>query len=126
MTNRTVKALLASASCAATANATGAGVAAHEYEGTVEFIQNVGVVTGGSITGKIVTSDSSDLSGSSDVTFLDGTTTFTAVTTSNDPSTETKYANASSLKAYVGYVGTIVTGPAVVGACVGGVNKYVG
>ena len=98
MINSTATALLAPASCAATANATGAGVAAHEYEGAVEFIQQVGVVTGGSITGKIVTSDNSDLSGSSDVTFLDGTTTFTAVTTSTDPATESKYASASALK----------------------------
>lgn len=124
MTNATATALLAPASCAATANATGAGVAAHEYEGAVAFVQQVGVVTAGTITGKIVTSDDSGLSGATDVTFLDGTTTFTAVTTSNDPKTEVKYADARALKAYVGYIGTIVTGPAVVGASVVGVTKY--
>lgn len=126
MTNSTATALLAPASCANTAAATGTGVASHEYEGAVAFVQQIGVVTGGSITGKIVTSDSSDLSGSSDVTFLDGATTFTAVTTSNDPLTEVKFADARALKAYVGYVGTIVTGPAVAGASMIGVKKYVG
>lgn len=126
MTNRTATALLAPASCANTAAATGTGAAAHEYEGTVDFVQLVGVVTAGTITGKIVTSDSSDLSGATDVTFTDGTTAFTAVTTSTDPSTEIKYADARALKAYVGYVGTIVTGPAVAGAAMVGVKKYVG
>ena len=101
--------LLTPASADNTAAATSTGVDVSEYEGTLSFIQSVGAVTAGSITGKIVTSDASDLSSSSDVT------AFTAITTSNDPATETVHVQCSALKAYVGYVGTIVTGPAVVG-----------
>ena len=101
--------LLTPASAANTAAATSTGVDVSEYEGTLSFIQSVGAVTAGSITGKIVTADASDLSSSSDVD------TFAAITTSNDPATETIHIQCSALKKYVGYVGTIVTGPAVVG-----------
>ena len=111
--------LLAPVAAAATANATGTGVDVSEYEGTLTFTQNIGVVTAGSITGKIVTSDNSNLTSSSDAG------TFTAITTSNDPAVQSIHIECSKLKTYVGYVGTIVTGPAVVGVTMQGANATV-
>lgn len=103
--------VLAPANAANTAAATSLGVDISEYEGTLTVTQNVGVVTGGSITGKLVTSDASDLSGSVDVTGGG----FTAVSTANDPAIQSVHVQCSALKTYIGYVGTIVTGPAYVG-----------
>lgn len=108
---QTTTQILAPANAANTAAATSAGVDVSEYEGALTFTQNVGVVTGGSITGKLVTSDASDLSGAVDVTGGG----FTAVSTSNDPAIESVHIQCSALKKYVGYIGTIATGPAQVG-----------
>lgn len=107
----TTSQLIAAVSAANTAAATSLGVDISEYEGVITVTQNVGVVTAGSITGKLVTSDASDLSGSVDVTGGG----FTAVTTANDPAAQSVTVSCSALKTYIGYVGTIATGPAVVG-----------
>lgn len=106
--------LLAPADAANTAAATTAGVDISAYEGTLTFTQSIGVVTAGSITGKIVTSAASNLSNSSDAG------TFTQITTSTDPASESIHIQCSALKQYIGYVGTIVTGPAVVGVTMQG------
>lgn len=113
--------VLAPANAANTAAATSLGVAVGDYEGVLTFTQNVGVVTGGSITGKLVHSDASDLSGATDVTGA----AFAAVSTSNDPAIESLHVEVSALKAYVGYVGTIATGPAYVGVAMLGSKKTV-
>lgn len=113
--------VLAPANAANTAGATSLGVAVGDYEGVLTFTQNVGTVTGGSITGKLVHSDASDLSGATDVTGGG----FAAITTSNDPAIESLHVEVSALKAYVGYVGTIVTGPAQVGVAMLGSKKTV-
>lgn len=107
----TTSQLIAAVSAANTAAATSLGVDISEYEGVITVTQNVGVVTAGSITGKLVTSDASDLSGAVDVTGGG----FTAVTTANDPAAQSVTVACSALKTYIGYVGTIATGPAVVG-----------
>lgn len=112
--------LLASVSAANTAAATGAVTDIAAYEGHLVIVQNVGVVTGGSITGKIQTGDDAGGSDMADVTGA----TFTAVTTSNDPLTEKITVECNKLKKYIRYVGTIVTGPAVVGVALVGKPKY--
>ena len=115
----TTTAMLSSVSCANTAAATqGTGTDISAYEGTLVFIENVGTITG-TLAGKIITSASSNLSSPTDVG------TFTARTTSNDNGCRTLEVNCSALQQYVGYVGTIVTGPALIGVSVTGSLKYV-
>jgi hypothetical protein len=111
--------LLASVDAAATANATSAaGVDISDYEGYLIVTQNVGLLDGGSLTGKVITSASSDLSDPSDVA------SFTQVTTSTDPAAQSLSIQVSDCKKYIGYVGTIVTGGAIVGCTAVGVKKY--
>ena len=115
----TTTAMLSSVSCANTAAATqGTGTDISAYEGTLVFIENVGTITG-TLAGKIITSASSNLSSPTDVG------TFTARTTSNDNECKTLEVNCSALQQYVGYVGTIVTGPALIGVSVTGSLEYV-
>jgi hypothetical protein len=113
--------LLAPASCANTAAATsGSGfwVDVSGYEGDVLVTQNVGAVTG-SITGKLQAADDNAGTNAADITGA----TFTAVSSANN--VQSQALNAKSLaKKFIGYVGTIVTGPAVVGVTVHGVKKY--
>lgn len=113
--------ILAAVSAANTAAATSLGIDISDYEGVLTVTQNIGVVSGGSITGKLVTSDASDLSGSVDVPGGG----FTAVTTSTDPAAESLHVEVSSLKKYIGYVGTIVTGGVLVGVTAVGSKKIV-
>lgn len=113
--------VLAPANAANTAAATSTGVDISEYEGTITVTQNVGIVTGGTITGKLVTSDASDLSGAVDVTGGG----FTAVSTATDPAIQSVHVQCSSLKKYIGYIGTIVTGPAYVGVSMFGSKSTV-
>lgn len=111
--------LLNSVSAAATANATGPGVSlvASDYEGSIEITQNIGAVTG-SITGKI--QDSPD--GSTDWQDVAGAT-FTAVSSAN--SVQRIRIGAQETRGHIRYVGTIVTGPALVGVTASGIKKTV-
>ena len=115
----TTTAMLSSVSCANTAAATqGTGTDISAYEGVLTFIEDVGTITG-TLAGKIVTSANSNLTSSTDVG------TFTARTTSNDNEVAVLQVNCSALQQYVGYVGTIVTGPSLIGVTVVGSKKYV-
>lgn len=116
----TVQVLLASINAAATANATGTAVDISGYEGHLVIVQNVGVVTGGSIAGKIQTGDAADGSDAADVTGA----TFTTVTTSNDPKIEKITVECNNLKKYIRYLGTVTTGPAQVAVEMIGKPKY--
>ena len=115
----TCTAMLSAVSCANTAAATqGTGTDISAYEGVLTFIEDVGTITG-TLAGKIVTSANSNLTSSTDVG------TFTARTTSNDNEVAVLQVNCSALQQYVGYVGTIVTGPALISVTVTGSLKYV-
>ena len=115
----TTTSMLSAVSCANTAAATqGTGTDISAFEGVLYFIEEVGTITG-TLAGKIITSASSNLSSPTDVG------TFTARTTSNDNECKTLEVNCSALQQYVGYVGTIVTGPALIGVSVTGSLKYV-
>ena len=112
--------LLASVDAAATANAsTATGIDVLDYEGFLIVTQNVGLLDGGSITGTIITSATSNLA--------DPTTvgTFTAVTTSTDPAAQSISVELNKCQRYIGYVGTIVTGGALVGCTAVGKKKTV-
>lgn len=114
--NATVTALLASASCANTAAATGTGVDLKDYEGPILITQNHGAGTG-TLDGKI--QDSADNSSFADVSGL----TFTQSTTTAD--IQSMVVQSKQVRRYIKYVGTIVTGPQVVGVSMSGVKKSV-
>lgn len=104
------------ADTAAASTVTGLDISA--VEGFIIVTQNVGVVDAGSITGTVITSASSDLSNPTTVG------TFTAVTTANDPAAQSIAIAANACKQYIGYVGTIVSGGALVGVTAVGASKY--
>lgn len=114
--NSTTSALLAAASCANTAAATGTGVDLLDYEGPVVVVQNHGVSTG-TLDGKI--QDSADNSSFADVSGL----TFTQSTTGAD--IKSLVVQSKQVRRYIRYVGTVVTGPQVVGVSFTGVKKSV-
>lgn len=114
---QTVLSLLANGSKANTAAATGAALDLNDYEGEVAVIQDVAAGGTGSIDGKL--QDSADGStGWADITGA----TFTQVTTS--ASLQKINLKSDECKRYVRYVGTIVTGPQVVGVHALGAKKY--
>lgn len=113
--------LLTAGSKADTAAATGTAVDITEYEGYLMVTQNVGVVTAGTIVGKLQHGDASDGSDAADVTGA----TFTSVGTTDDESSQCIVVKIDGLKQYLRYVGTIATGPAVVAVNAVGVKKYV-
>lgn len=108
----TATALLPPIDAANTAAATGGWVAVSDYEGDLVITQSVGVVTAGSITGKVQQATDSGGTGAADVSGA----AFTAVTTANDPLLQKLTIPANSIGPYIRYVGTIVTGPAAVSA----------
>lgn len=109
---------------AATVNATGTGVLVAEYEGNLLITQHVGLVTAGQIAGKLQACTAADGTGAEDITGA----AFTAVTTSNDnPNIQTYALSANAMpaaKPYLRYIGTITTGPAVVGVELHARKKY--
>lgn len=112
--------LLAAIDAADTAAAsTATGLDITEYEGFLIVTQNVGVVDAGSITGTVITSATSNLASPTTVG------TFVAVTTSNDPNVQSIAIECNKLKQYIGFVGTIATGGALVAVSAVGKKKYV-
>lgn len=117
-----VVSLLTPGSKAATANATGTGVLVAEYEGDLMITQHVGAITG-TLDGKLQQCDDSGGTGAADISGA----TFAQVTTSNDdPNIQKITIPAGSLtKPYLRYVGTIGTGPSIVGVQLHARSKYV-
>jgi hypothetical protein len=113
--------LLVPGAAANTAAATGAWVDISAYDGFIAFVQQVGVVTGGSITGKIQHADDGSGTNVADVTGGG----FTAVTTANDPASQKIVIPTNALKPFVRYLGTIATGPADVGVVAIATKQYV-
>jgi hypothetical protein len=113
--------LLTAASAADTAAATGTGVDISKYEGDLMVSQIVGVITG-TLNGKLQECDDAGGTGAADITGA----TFTEVTTSNDnPNVQKITVPAGSLtKPFLRYVGTIATGPSIVGVVLHSHPKY--
>lgn len=114
--NSTVVSLLAAGSKANTAAATGSGVDLIDYDSPVVIVQDHGVSTG-TLDGKI--QDSADNSSFADVSGA----TFTQETTT--AGIQRLVLNPKSVRRYIKYVGTVVTGPQVVGVSMVGVKKTV-
>ena len=114
--NATTVVMLAAASCANTAAATGTGVDLKDYEGPVLIVQNHGTGTG-TLDGKI--QDSADNSSFADVAGA----TFTQSTTTAD--IQSLVVQSKQVRRYIKYVGTVDTGPQVVGVSMSGVKKSV-
>lgn len=113
--------LLDAASAANTAAATsGAGkwLDVRAYDGEILVTQNLGAVTG-SIAGKLQSASDANGTGAADIT---GATfgTNTANSTSSQAIDPRKVTGG-----FLGYVGTIVTGPAVVSVVASGKKKIV-
>lgn len=113
----TVTHLLAPVSAANTAAATGAAVDLLAYDTPVVIVQSHGIGTG-TLDGKI--QDSAD--GSTDWTDVSGAA-FTQSTTTAD--VQKLVLNPKSVRRYIRYLGTIVTGPQIVGVAVVGMKKSV-
>ena len=92
-----------------------------EVEGFLAVTQQVGVVTAGTIVGKLVHADDASGTNVADITGA----TFTSVGTATDNSVQKIVVAVNGLKPFIGYVGTIATGPAVVGVTALGTKKYV-
>lgn len=112
----TVTNILAPVSCANTAAATTTGVDLLDYEGPVIVTQHHGVGTG-TLDGKI--QDSADNSSFADVSGL----TFTQETTT--AGIQKLAIQSKQVRRYIKYVGTIVTGPHIIGVSLLGVKKIV-
>lgn len=114
--NSTAVQLLASASCANTSAATGSWVDVREYDGPVVVTQNAGTGTG-TLDGKLQEASDSGGTGAADIS---GATFTQKTTTANS---QKLVFNPRSTLGWVRYVGTIGTGPQVVGVSMIGRKK---
>ena len=112
--------LLSPSDKADTAAATGTGIDISEFEGYMIVTQQVGVVTAGTIVGKLQHCTAADGTGAADIAGA----VFTSNGTSTDVTTESIVINVNGLHPFLRYVGTIGTGPAVVGVSAVGAKKY--
>ena len=115
--------LLVPVNAAATVNATSLGVDIRKYEGDILIIENIGNVTGGTITGKMQACSAADGTGAEDITGA----TFVAAGTSTDDRLATYVLSSDALpaaKPFLRYIGTIATGPAMVSVCFVSRPKY--
>lgn len=107
------------ASAANTAAATSGWIDVRNFEGEIEITQQIGAVTG-SITGAI--EDATDGSGTGAAALANPAATFTAVSAANNIQKIT--INASQPRGWIRYVGTVVTGPALVAVSLRARGKY--
>jgi hypothetical protein len=118
----TATSLIDAASCANTAAATsgsGKWLDVRPYDGEMLVTQQIGAVTG-SITGKLQSASDANGTGAADITGA----TFTIVSAANNTQT---YAldPKKVVGGFLGYVGTIVTGPSLVSVVAAGKKKVV-
>ncbi len=116
----TMTSLLNALSAAATANATsgtGKWLDVRPYDGEILVIQQLGAVTG-TIAGKLQSATDADGAGAADISgYTFGTNTANSTSTiAVDPK--------KVVGGFLGYVGTIVTGPSLISVIAGG-KKHV-
>ena len=118
----TVTSLIDAVSAGNTAAATsgnGKGLDVRAYEGDIIVVQQIGAVSG-SITGKLQSATDANGTGAADITGA----TYTAVSSANN--TQSIVVDPKKVAGgFIGYVGTIVTGPALTSITVVGQKKYV-
>lgn len=107
----TATALLNSANAANTAQATGGWVDIRGFVGDLVVIQNVGAITG-NIAGALKASTAANGANNVALPFDDGNN-FALVSAANN--IQIKTVDVNSCSGWVQYVGTVGTGPAVVG-----------
>ena len=115
--------LLAPVNAGNTTAATSLGVDIRKYEGDILIIENVGVVTAGTITGKMEACSAADGTGAADITGA----TFVQAGTSTDERLATYVLSSDALpaaKPFLRYTGTVATGPAQVSVCFVSRPKY--
>lgn len=115
--------MLTNASAANTAAATsgnGQWLDVRSFEGDLIIIQAVGAVTAGSITGKLQSAADANGGSAADISGA----TFTQATAHGVQAIALDKGLLPAGSPFVGYVGTIVTGPAVVGVVALGRKKY--
>ncbi len=118
----TATSLIDSVSAANTAAATSGSAKwldVRAYDGEILVTQQIGAVTG-SITGKLQSATDANGTGAADITGY----TFTIVSSANN--TQTLAVDPKKVAGgFLGYVGTIVTGPALVSIVASGKKKIV-
>jgi len=92
-----------------------------KYEGDLVIVQSAGILTG-TLTPTI--EDATDGAGAGAAAMTPNEGAFTVVTTSNDPMQEKRTIPAGSTRGWIRYVGTIVTGPALIGVTLLAHPKY--
>jgi hypothetical protein len=117
----TVTAIINPVSAANTAAATSAGIATAGYEGDIALVLQVGVITG-TLDFTFATADNSGMTNPTAVTPVGGA--LAQVTTSNDVATYVAVIPSTQSKGWIQVIGTIVTGPALIGYSMVGMKKY--
>lgn len=105
--------LLAPIAASNTSDATGAWTDVRHVKGDLVITCSVGVVTDGQIVPLIQTASDDQGAGIATLAANDGA--WTTVTTSNDPLVQTRTFRKNHSLGYIRFLGTITTGPAVVG-----------
>lgn len=118
----TVTSLIDAVSAANTAAATsgnGKWLDVRSYDGDIVLVQQIGAVTG-SITGKLQSASDANGTGAADISGY----TYTVVNSANN--SQAVVVDPKKVPGgFLGYVGTIVTGPALVSVVAVGQKKYV-
>jgi hypothetical protein len=110
---------VSAANTAAATSGSGKWLDVRPYDGEILVTQQVGAVTG-SITGKLQSASDANGTGAADITGA----TFTIVSAANN--TQTYALDPKKVTGgFLGYVGTIVTGPALVSVVAAGKKKVV-
>lgn len=110
---------VSAANTAAATSGSGKWLDVRSYEGDIVVVQQIGAVTG-SITGKLQSATDANGTGAADISGY----TYTAVSSANNSQTVVVDPK-KVVGGFLGYVGTIVTGPALVSIAAVGQKKYV-
>lgn len=110
---------VSAANTAAATSGSGKWLDVRTYEGDIIVVQQIGAVTG-SITGKLQSATDANGTGAADISGA----TFTAVSSANNTQAITVDPK-KVVGGFLGYVGTIVTGPALTSVTAIGQKKYV-
>lgn len=119
----TMTSLIDAASAANTAAATsgtGKWLDVRVYDGEILVIQQIGAVTG-TIAGKMQSASDANGTGAADITGA----TFTTVTSTGNSTQSIAVDPRKVVGGFLGYVGTVVTGPSLVSVVAGGKKKIV-
>ena len=109
---------VSAANTAAATSGTAQWVDTIDLEGTLEVTVAIGALTG-SVTGKLQTATDANGTGAADLTGYTHATISTAATSAIIVVPKNALTNR-----YLGYVGTVVTGPALISVTVQGSKKY--